>query len=155
MPVQVDINARAALLRAHKVRMDLMLEAQTPMGRALLDAGNRVAGQAQRYAPVDRGQLRASIQPGMPEAKPEGFTEIAIGTDLEYAPYQEFGTRPFWPPAGALQPWARRHGVDEFVIRRAIARHGIRPKKFLTRAYQENQEYIRRRIARGIAEALA
>lgn len=58
----------------------------------------RIASRAKELAPVDTGRLRASIQTVVKRLAAE------VGTDVEYAPYQEFGTRyqeaqPFLEPA--------------------------------------------------------
>lgn len=47
-----------------------------------------IEGDAKRFAPVDTGRLRNSIH----SAK-SGELEWMVGTDVEYAIYQEFGTR--------------------------------------------------------------
>lgn len=62
-------------------------------------AGAAVEGQAKLYAPVDTGLLRGSIN-----HRVEGDTAI-VGTNVEYAPYQEYGTRRFRPGVG--QPFMR------------------------------------------------
>lgn len=62
----------------------------------------RVEGAAKRLAPVDTGRLRASIthEVGKDAQGPVGI----VGSDVSYAPHQEFGTRfqrgtPFLRPA--------------------------------------------------------
>jgi len=42
----------------------------------------------------------------------------------KYAGWVDQGTRPHWPPPGALRGWARRHGIPEFLVQRKIAREG-------------------------------
>jgi HK97 gp10 family phage protein len=46
----------------------------------------RIERTAKRLAPVDTGRLRASITTELKRLAAE------VGTDVEYAPYQEFGT---------------------------------------------------------------
>lgn len=55
--------------------------------RGLLRAGNKVRNTAVLLCPVDTGELRNSIQ----VEKTEPLT-VAVGTNLEYAPYVEYGT---------------------------------------------------------------
>ena len=67
--------------------------------RALEAIGLQAEGYAKMKAPVDTGNLRNSIT----HAQEDEDTEI-LGTVVEYAPYQEFGTRrtpahPFFKPA--------------------------------------------------------
>jgi HK97 gp10 family phage protein len=58
-----------------------------------------IEARAKQLAPVDTGLLRNSIQ-----TKIEGPLKATVGTNVEYAEYQEFGTRhqkgkPFLTPA--------------------------------------------------------
>ena len=59
-------------------------------------------GYAKKLAPVDTGNLRNSITHYVDDGEPAAY----IGTDVEYAPYQELGTihmaaHPFLKPAVA------------------------------------------------------
>ena len=67
--------------------------------RALEAIGQQAEAYAKLKAPVDTGRLRNSIT----HEQEDKETEI-LGTAVEYAPYQEFGTRrtpahPFFKPA--------------------------------------------------------
>lgn len=71
------------------------------------------------------------------------------GTTVPYGRVIHDGRRPgaAMPPQGALVGWMRRHGIPasaEFVVRRAIARRGIKAVPFLRRALQEVRPQIRR-----------
>lgn len=55
--------------------------------RALMRAGATVESYAKQGAPVDTGRLRNSIHHEM-----ENDDTVDIGTDVEYAIYQELGT---------------------------------------------------------------
>lgn len=68
------------------------------VARALEAIGLQAEGYAKMLAPVDTGRLRNSLTHTV-----EGSTAF-IGTNVEYAPYQEFGTsrtkaHPFLKPA--------------------------------------------------------
>ena len=59
----------------------------------------KIEARAKQLAPVDTGLLRNSIQTDI-----KGPLKATVGTNVEYAPYQEFGTRhqkgkPFLTPA--------------------------------------------------------
>lgn len=90
---------------------------------------------------VDTGQLRASIVPDI--ATRDGQVVGIVGTNMEHAPFVEYGTKPHWPPEGALEVWARRHHMSEYVVRRAIAMKGTRAIKFFERAFNENLERVK------------
>ena len=100
--------------------------------------------KAKENAPVDTGRLRSSIR--VSDVSPYG---ASVGSDVVYAPFVEYGSRPHWPPKGALQPWARRHGFPvglsgDFLVRRAISRRGTKPKPFLRKAIIDSiQDYER------------
>lgn len=124
-----------------------------PMVNAIRDATLLVTGDARRIAPVDTGRLRASI---MPEVRTMSNEVIGVvGSNVHYAPYMELGTRPHWPPSGALAVWARRHGVSEFVIRRAIAVRGTKARRFLQGAFEKNKAAIIRRIEQAIGNIVS
>ena len=61
---------------------------------------------------------------------------VAIGPTALYGPYVEFGAKPHFPPADALEDWAKRHGFDSaWPICKAIAEHGLPAKPYLLPAY--------------------
>ena len=70
--------------------------------RGLETCGLVAEGYAKKLAPVDTGNLRNSITHTVDEEEPAAY----IGTNVEYAPYQELGTihmkaQPFLKPAVA------------------------------------------------------
>lgn len=70
------------------------------VARALEQCGALWESGAKQMAPVDTGRLRNSI-----EHHPEGNDTMVVETDVEYAIYQEMGTRyqsgtPFMKPSG-------------------------------------------------------
>ena len=70
--------------------------------------------QVQILTPVDTGGLRADITHEVDSA---GIPQFAkIGTSKTYAPFVEYDTRPHYPPYDAIAPWAKRHGVDPWLI---------------------------------------
>lgn len=80
------------------------------VNRAIIDLGQKVESRAKIKAPVDTGQLRASIQ-----HTPDG-DGVLIGSNVQHALYQEQGTAPhvirpvnakalYWP--GAAHPVAK------------------------------------------------
>lgn len=108
----------------------LLTSPQGPVAKDLLRRGYRVESRAKQLCPVDQGQLRASISTQLEVER--GSLQVVVGSSLKYAIFVHEGTRPHWPPKGALAGWARRHGMaSEFPVRRAIARRGTRPRPFL------------------------
>lgn len=67
------------------------------------DIGVRLRSTAQRIAPVDTTRLRDSIE-HVVEQLAEHRLQVVVGTNVEYAPYQEMGTammeaQPYLRPA--------------------------------------------------------
>lgn len=95
---------------------DVLKELQVAKRQALEAMGLQAEGYAQFYAPVDTGRLQNSIS-----HKVIDENSVAIGTNVEYAPYQELGTsrmsaHPF------LKPACMNH-VDEY---REIAKQALK-----------------------------
>jgi HK97 gp10 family phage protein len=75
-----------------------MLEAKA---RALESCGLVAEGYAKKAAPVDTGNLRNSISHKVQK------DTMFVGTNVEYAPYVEFGTGKYYP-GGRPDPWVYR-----------------------------------------------
>ncbi len=120
-----------------------------PLRRFLGSVGAQIEGEWKSNVSVDTGRYRSSITHKVEPQK------VIIGTTVKYAPKREFGAKPHWPPEGALQPWARRHGfpagsVGDFIVRRIIARRGIKAENALGRAIKSSGAAIQ-----GFARTLA
>jgi hypothetical protein len=99
-------------------------KATAAMKRGLSRGLKVVTNQVKVETPVDTGELRASITD---EVRVEGNVIVGVvGTVVGYAPHVEFGTAPHFPPPAALAGWARRHGVNPFLVARAIAKRGTK-----------------------------
>lgn len=78
---------------------EVLKEMEQATVRALETIGLAAEGYAKRLAPVDTGRLRNSIS-----HTHDGKDTVYIGTNVEYAPYLEFGTsrqkaQPYLKPA--------------------------------------------------------
>ena len=109
-----------------------------PLRKGLERIGQSGELLAKREVPVDTGTLRRNITHDVDKKDPPAF--VRIGTDLEYATYvhgdfneTKSRTRPHFPPAAALEGWARRHGIPVYAVQRAIGRRGTPFNPFLTR----------------------
>lgn len=107
-----------------------------PLRNFLNRAAFVVEAEMKQAAPVDTGRLRTSITTNVEQLR------ATIGPTVHYAPYVEFGTRPHWPPPGALQPWASRHGFPagakgDAIVRWIISRRGTKAHPFLRPAAQK------------------
>lgn len=88
MKISAEIRGVEKLWREFERRG---VKAQKGIDKALSRAALKVSGDAKRKAPVDSGLLRASIH--ITPAIRTGDKLVAkVGTNVEYAPYVEFGT---------------------------------------------------------------
>lgn len=144
-----------------RLKVEGASEAAARLGRTreVMDILNayvrRVSFHAERSAaeraPVDTGRLRGSIRTAFAPLR------AVVGPTVHYASHVEYGTRPHWPPPGALQPWARRHGFGagargDYLARRAIAIHGTKPQPFMRPAAQSAEEFAARETAAVASE---
>lgn len=136
-----------------------MKAAPKTLGSELLTAARKIAfhGDAlsKAYAPVWRGAARGSIY-NKAEGGIGGVSAI-WGASQEHAYFADQGRGPGkMPPKGALLGW---HGVteeNEFVVRRAIGRHGTKGKPFVTRAFNEIKSgFAQKEFSAAIQRALA
>ena len=110
---------------------------------------NLVGYQGKMVGGVDSGRLRASITP---EVNINGNIIMGVvGSNVKYAPFVEFDTKPHWVPKGVLAIWAKRHHVKESIVRWGISRHGTKGKHYLQRAFETNEEKIKARFEKAVA----
>lgn len=102
------------------------------------------------------GDLRKSIVSAV--KKEQGRLALTVGTNLEYAPYVHYGTRPHWPPKKAIRKWVfKKFGLTHkaldratFLIRRKISRSGTPKKPFLLAVYRLYKPRIIKRLQNAI-----
>jgi len=110
---------------------------------ALLKCCLLVERSAKQKAPKGTGELERSIQSRVEEDN--GDLIGVVFTNLEYAPYVEFGTGLFAEEGGRLDvPW--NYQDDEGVWH---STSGMKPQPFLRPALNENREEILRRLKEG------
>lgn len=90
------------------LRRKLGDRADAPINRFLDRGAFFIQSAARVEAPVDTGRLRNSIAVDAPDNRSR-----LIGTNVTYAPFQEFGTRPHFVPRQHIGTWARRHGFGD------------------------------------------
>ncbi len=77
------------------------------MHNGLTAVGMTAEGYAKKDTPVDTGRLRNSVAFEVVDDE----NAVYIGTNVEYAPYVELGTR-FMPARPFLRPAATEHGEE-------------------------------------------
>lgn len=135
-----------------------LLYGSTMVG-AVQKASLRVMRNARQLAPVDTGQLKNSIISAI-EYDDKTLRGV-VGSNVKHAPWMEFGTgvfagrSPYFPPPSALAVWARRHGMNPWALAIAIYRRGgLRPRRFLQTAFENQRPTILAELQIGVAEVV-
>jgi HK97 gp10 family phage protein len=118
----------------------------------MVEAALIVAISARRKAPVDTRRLQSSIMPSIRRFGNEVMG--VVGSNVKYAPFMELGTKPHFPPLQALEAWAERHGTTAYVVARAISRRGLKPRRYLQKAVEENTRKVVRLIGHFVAKII-
>lgn len=106
--------------------------------KAFLEAsGQYVGDRAKERAPVDRGDLRQSIQHHL-AMQSIANGEVKIGSNIKYATFQERGTGIYALDGGRQTPWVYNvPGTNEFRRTR-----GTKPKQFIEKGGKESEPAI-------------
>lgn len=112
--------------------------ADLPISRFLDRAAFHLQGGARKKVPVDTGRLKNSIGIESPVIRLR-----RVGTKVSYGPPVEFGTGPHMPPAGALDGWARRKGLDPNAVAERISIRGTKKHPYMQPAADETAIEIR------------
>lgn len=115
--------------------------------RALEKVGRFVQGDAILRAPVDEGNLRASIDYRVNR----GRKKVIIGAGAEYAVYVEYGTGKYAKNGdGRKTPWAYIDDKSGELIWTA----GSKPQPYLGPAFEENKKRIQKIVAEQLGRRL-
>jgi hypothetical protein len=152
MDVHVDFSDLHTLTEKLEVLPDAIAD---QLERAAQDIAVRIRGDAAKNAPSDTGQLRSSLE-GQWEQFGE-FIRVRVGSNLDQAAPQEFGTDPgHFPPPSELRDWARRVLGDEsaaFAVARSIAETGRELQRNLRDAQENNIEWAVKRLTQAVRDA--
>ncbi len=126
-----------------------------PARRFLTRSGNEIIAKAKPLTPVNTGTLRRSIDKEVAGDTPIP-TFVKVGTNVEYAPFVEFGRDPGErPPYDAISWWYRRKrglapDANIFAavtaIQDKIERVGIKEKPFLRDGFEQAVPMIQRHV---------
>lgn len=113
----------------------------------LEEAKGSISSQASRNSPVDTGALKSSFQT-------DSFVDTDektayIGSSLEYAIWQEFGTGEY-----ALNGNGRKGGwaYKDFKTGKVIFTRGNKPRRMLYHAYQQKKTAVENRAKQIFGE---
>lgn len=115
---------------------EVSAEIKAALLRGLEKCGLVAEGYAKKLAPVDTGNLRNSISH---KVVPEETT-CYVGSNVEYAVYQEMGTGKYYP-GGRPTPWAYQDANGDWHWT-----HGNPAKPFLKPAVADHAQQYRQII---------
>jgi hypothetical protein len=136
--LQGQVNLLNGLAQANQI-------AQAHQRETMLQALTLVQSDARQIVKKDTERLMGSIRPYLIEG---GDSLIGVLEPMQpYGLPVERGRRAGrWPPFQPLAAWGSRHGFTTlhqiYLLRRAIARRGIKPAPFMLPAYIANRQRI-------------
>lgn len=114
--------------------------------KTLNKAAIKVQAQAKENCPADTGKLRGSISV---EKIPNGY---AVGTNVEYGVYVEFGTGTLGDPS--VPHTTRKYWRYKDEKGKWHTTHGMRPRPFLLPAFNQYKDKIPAAIKVNLTKAL-
>lgn len=121
-----------------EIKRELEQRTQT----ALEAIGITAEGFAKKLCPVDTGRLRNSITHAVKE------NECYIGTNVEYAMWQELGTGIYASDGqGRKSPWAYQNSKGVWVNTR-----GVKPKHFLKNAAANHTDVYKQLLQQYLSQ---
>jgi len=118
------------------LREDVLEKARTVLWLSM----HEMQTLAKRYAPVDVGLLRSSINL---DPIADGYDTYTLSVGVDYGVYVEYGSGPHTPPIEPLKGWSRRVLGDEalaYAVRAKIAKEGVDAQPFIRPALNEVQK---------------
>ena len=150
--VTFKLDAKAMLRRMGAVKF---MNAARRWGR---DTAVLLELRAKQHAPVDMGQLHRSITHRVIEMGPNIIART--GSNVKYAPYQEFGTGLHGPRRQMYTIRPRKKRALAFnlngamVVVQSVRHPGVKPKRFFAKALTEVRPLAERRLDEEIKREL-
>lgn len=106
--------------------------------RTAMQAGSLlIEGTARTLAPKDTGRLAGSITHQITGGGANLTSRI--GPSVAYGLFVEKGRGAGTPPpVSAIRGWATRHGINPYVLARAIGRRGTKARPYMLPAFNQN-----------------
>ena len=110
-----------------------------------------IEGTARTLAGKDTGRNAGSITHKISGSGANLTSKI--GPSTAYGVWAERGRGPGrMPPIAAVEGWARRKGINPYVLARSIARKGTKPRPYMVPSFNQNRGAVVARFARiGVA----
>lgn len=127
---------RPAVMPVKRTKVMSNGQLENRIKKALILSGQLVAQRATQKAPILTGRLKRSITSGQPFLIGAKTWAVLVGTNVEYAKYQEFGT-------------LSRSELPELSVDPSRP-GGVPPSPYLRPALRESVEDIKAIIARSV-----
>lgn len=149
MPSSVVIDITGAVELAERIERPEVI--REPLETLVRDVALVVERAAREGMPRDTAEGARSI------AATVNGLEAKVTSPLAHVTVMDQGRRAgaAMPPQGALLGWMRRHGIPpeaEYVVRRGIARRGIKGRFFYQKAEAKGREAIPGAVRKFMAE---
>jgi len=132
---KAELIGEKELRKAFERQEDLVVR----RGKAAVEAGCfLILNDAKINSSVVSSDLRKSLASKV-NVSVKGI-EGEVGTNKEYAPCVEYGTRPHMPPVKALETAANVYGIDAWALAMTIKKKGTKAHPYLRPAFDENKE---------------
>ena len=145
--IEFKITGAESLRKRLKANNLLM----TPLRNYMNGAGKIIKEKSKEHAPVDTGALRRSIKytrvknTGRITNKVRIFASAPHASFVHGNPNKKFRmsepfnrTRPHFPPVKALTGWAKRHGMNPYLVANSIAQKGTPIVPFLKMGFRDS-----------------
>jgi phage gpG-like protein len=132
----------------------------TLLGKPIRTAFNKsvitLENRAKELTPWNTGRLRSSITHDVDDGALPTWGKV--GTNVEYAPHVEWGTKPHWAPIDTLQPggrlavWGGRHGMNAAQVWWSIGLRGTKGAHMFASAIEQSRDTIAGYFRQALAE---
>lgn len=140
--MKINVNIDISSMDVSK----LIKELDKACEEAITKCALKIEADAKELCPVDTGRLRDSINTVFSNSGHEFSAEI--GTDVEYAPYIEYGTG-IYNPNGRKEPWVYRDDEGNYHFT-----HGMQAQPFMYPAFNQNKVFIQKYLAERISKVM-
>ncbi len=133
MTIKVKIEGEAELQK----KLSFNNTFKGPIKNGIKELAFKFEREAKKASPRDTSRMASSISTQLRDAS------AIVGTNVQYAPFIEFGTKPHFPPLDALRAWLGKKGRPPksaaFAIALKISREGTKPFHLVGRSKVEGE----------------
>ena len=146
-----DIQFKVTGVESLRKRLKANNLLMTPLRNYLNGTGKIIKEKSKLHAPVDTGALQRSIKYTRVKKSGRIPNKVLVYASAKHSsfvhgdPNKKFRmtkpfnrTRPHFPPVKALTGWAKRHGMNPYVVANSIAQKGTPIVRFLKMGFRDS-----------------